>query len=234
MPVFPEMRARVRTYHSIPALQAKQSSQAYKQLQDGPRLKSILKGAQESKTGDHVPSTPDDIARSAKPRTNPVNLIFVLSQYAPKVSETHFQPNQDFFDIFIRTTMSSRSRATAFLWLLWWYLESDFTAEAALSNPFGPGVGGENGDIPCKVPLLEMMTEEESLRENVDTEEEVAFGEAKKVEREGTYHVDRFLLCDLWLIQVQPFCRTTCHQLQQHQSVATRVSFGTSIHRFVR
>jgi Ino eighty subunit 1 len=220
------MRARVRTYHSIPALQAKQSSQAYKQLQDGPRLKSILKGAQESRSGDHVPSTPDDISRAAKPRTNPVNLIFVLSQYAPKVSETHFQPNQDFFDIFIRTTMSSRSRATAFLWLLWWYLESDFTADAALSNPFGPGVGGENGEIPCKVPLLEMMTEEESLRENVDTEEEVAFGEAKKVEREGTYNTTvispRFVADS-----IQLSCRTTCHLLQQHRSVVTRVSFGT-------
>jgi Ino eighty subunit 1 len=179
------MRARVRTYHPIPALQAKQTSQAYKQLQDGPRLKSILKGAQEPKGDEHVPSTPEEIVKLQKPRTNPVNLIFVLSQYAPKISENHFHANQDFFDIFIRTTMSSRSRATAFLWLLWWYLESDFSLEACQNNPFGPGVQGEDNGLPCKVPDLVMLTEEEAAMENADTEEEQAFGEAKKVEREG-------------------------------------------------
>lgn len=132
-----------------------------------------------------MPSTLEELFRTPKPRTNPVNLIFVLAQYAPKVSETHFLPNQDFFDIIIRTTLSSRSRATAFLWLLWWYLESDFSAEAAMNNPFGPGQPGEDPNMPIKVPTLVVLTEEEALRENQDTEEEVAFGEAKKVEREG-------------------------------------------------
>ena len=41
------MRAQLRTYHSIPSLQAHQDPNAYKQLQDAPRLKSILKGATE-------------------------------------------------------------------------------------------------------------------------------------------------------------------------------------------
>ena len=41
------MRAQLRTYHSIPSLQAHHDPNAYKQLQDAPRLKSILKGATE-------------------------------------------------------------------------------------------------------------------------------------------------------------------------------------------
>jgi hypothetical protein len=44
------MRAQLRTYHSIPSLQAHQDPNAYKQLQDAPRLKSILKGATEDQS----------------------------------------------------------------------------------------------------------------------------------------------------------------------------------------
>lgn len=181
--VFPEMRARVRTYHAIPCLQAQQGSQAYKQLQDGPRLKSILKGAMEDIP---QPGNIDDLLHAAKPRTNPVNLIFVLSQYAPRVSETHFFPPRDFFDLFMRTNISSRSRATAFLWLIWWYLESDFSIDDSQRNPFGPGASGEDGSNPIKVPPLELLSDEDAEQENVDTEEEIAYGEAKRQEREGT------------------------------------------------
>lgn len=176
------MRARVRTYHSIPCLQAHQSSNAYKQLQDGPRLKSILKGATED-IGQ--PSTIEDIMRHVKPRTNPVNLIFVLSQYAPKISEMHFPQPRDFFDLFTRSTLSSKTRADAFLWLIWWYLESDFSADAAQANPFGRGTVDPDSARHVMVPRLDVLNEEEADAENVDTEEEVAFGEAKRLEREG-------------------------------------------------
>lgn len=177
------MRARVRTYHSIPCLQAHQSSHAYKQLQDGPRLKSILKGATED-VGQ--PSTVEEIMRHTKPRTNPVNLIFVLSQYAPKISEMHFSPPRDFFDLFTRSTLSSKTRADAFLWLIWWYLESDFSVDATQANPFGRGTAASESMKPIMVPKLDVLTEEEATAENIDTEEEVAFGEAKRLEREGT------------------------------------------------
>ena len=43
------MRAQLRTYHAIPSLQANQDPHAYKQLQDAPRLKSILKGGTEDR-----------------------------------------------------------------------------------------------------------------------------------------------------------------------------------------
>ena len=180
--VFPEMRARVRTYHSIPCLQAHQSSSAYKQLQDGPRLKSILKGATEDT---EQPGTIEQIRSHARPRTNPVNLIFVFSQYAPKLSEIHMQPPFDFFDLFMKTSLSSESRASAFLWLIWWYLESDFSREASENNPFGKGQGGDDGGVPVKLPAFEVLTDEEAVAENLDTPEELAYGESKRLEREG-------------------------------------------------
>ncbi|KAL3472195.1 Ino eighty subunit 1 [Aspergillus californicus] len=178
---FPEMRAQLRTYHSIPSLQAHQDPNAYKQLQDAPRLKSILKGASEDVD---QPNTLDKIKRGNVPRTNPVNLIFVLAQYAPKVSEMHFFPPRDFFDLVMRSTLSSSSRAKAFLWLMWWYLESDFSAEAALNNPFGPGLEGEGtGGLPIKVPTFDMLTEEQANEENIDTPSEIDYGEEKRLER---------------------------------------------------
>ncbi|KAL4964709.1 putative INO80 chromatin remodeling complex (Ies1) [Aspergillus stella-maris] len=178
---FPEMRAQLRTYHSIPSLQAHQDPNAYKQLQDAPRLKSILKGASEDI---EQPNTLDKIKRVPVPRTNPVNLIFVLAQYAPKVSEMHFFPPRDFFDLVMRSTLSSESRAKAFLWLMWWYLESDFSKEAAMNNPFGPGLEGEGaGGLPLKVPSFEILTEEQANEENVDTPEEIEYGEEKRLER---------------------------------------------------
>ena len=182
------MRAQLRTYHSIPSLQAQQDPNSYKQLQDAPRLKSILKGASEDS---HQPSTIEKIKAFPIPRTNPVNLIFVLSQYALKISETHFVPPRDFYDLVMRATLSSRSRAKAFLWLIWYYLESDFSGHAAENNPFGPGQHGDaTGGLPLKVPPFEHLTEEQANAENVDTEPEKAYGEMKRLERKRILEVD--------------------------------------------
>jgi Ino eighty subunit 1 len=179
------MRAQLRTYHSIPSLQAHQDPNAYKQLQDAPRLKSILKGATEDQ---EQPSTVEEIMAASIPRTNPVNLIFVLSQYAPKISELHFFPPRDFFDLVMRSNLSSKSRATAFLWLMWWYLESDFSKEAAERNPFGPGQYGPaddpvTADNPLKCPPFDFLSPEQEALENVDTLDEKNFGEIKRKER---------------------------------------------------
>lgn len=182
------MRAQLRTYHAIPCLQAHQDANSYKQLQDAPRLKSILKGASEDSD---QPTTLEKIKSSRIPRTNPVNLIFVLSQYAPKISEMHFFPPRDFFDLVMRGTLSSRSRGKAFLWLIWWYLESDFSKKATENNPFGRGQHGENtGGLPVKVPQFEHLTEEQANAENMDTEDEIAYGEAKRLERKRILEED--------------------------------------------
>jgi Ino eighty subunit 1 len=184
------MRAQLRTYHSIPSLQARQDPNAYKQLQDAPRLKSILKGATEDT---EQPSTLEDIRTARIPRTNPVNLIFVLSQYAPKISEMHFDVPRDFFDLVMKPTLSSRSRATAFLWLMWWYLESDFSTKDALENPYGAGRRSRDADereMPIKCPQFDHLTEEQAALENVDTDEEKEFGESKRKEREAILQTD--------------------------------------------
>lgn len=177
---FPEMRAQLRTYHSIPSLQAHRDQNAYKQLQDAPRLKSILKGASEDTD---EPRSIEAIQAQSIPRTNPVNLIFVLSQYAPKISELHFFPPRDFFDLVMKPTITSQSRAQAFLWLMWWYLQSNFSEEDALNNPFGAGIKAPKDTMSIKVPELEELTDEQGAEENVDPPDEIAFGKEKQQER---------------------------------------------------
>lgn len=182
------MRAQLRTYHAIPSLQARQDPNSYKQLQDAPRLKSILKGASEDRP---EPNSLDKIKAREVPRTNPVNLIFVLSQFAPKVTELHFPPDGDFYDLLMRTSLSSESRATAFLWLMWFYLESDFTEEGAEENPFGPGIDYEVDVRNQGVPRFLLMSTEEEEEENVDTPEEIEYGQSKMKERKRIIEADQ-------------------------------------------
>ncbi|CUS13227.1 unnamed protein product [Tuber aestivum] len=177
---FPEMKAQLRTYHSIPSLQSYTDTHAYKQLQDAPRLKSILKGACEDRK---EPMTLDQLTTLPVPRTNPINLVFLLSTYAPKISELHFPESRDFYDLVMRSTLSSKSRAKAFLWLMWWYLEGDFDTESAMKNPFGQGQEAKDGGVPCRVPQFEHLTEEQAARENVDADGEIEFGERMRRER---------------------------------------------------
>ncbi|RPA98002.1 hypothetical protein L873DRAFT_1915314 [Choiromyces venosus 120613-1] len=179
---FPEMKAQLRTYHSIPSLQSYTDTHAYKQLQDAPRLKSILKGACEDRK---EPVTLDQLTTLPVPRTNPINLIFLLSTYAPKISELHFPESRDFYDLVMRSTLSSKSRARAFLWLMWWYLEGDFDNESAMKNPFGQGQEAKDGGVPCRVPQFEHLTEEQAAKENVDAEGEIEFGEKMQRERKS-------------------------------------------------
>lgn len=181
------MRAQLRTYHAIPSLQAHQDPNSYKQLQDAPRLKSILKGASEDRD---EPTTLEALKELPTPRTNPVNMIFVLAQFASKVTELHFPAQRDFYDLIMRASLSSRSRATAFLWLMWHYLESDFTEEAAAENPFGPGVDYGKGVRNQGVPEFELLTPEREHLENTDPQEEIDYGLAKMQERKRIIEAD--------------------------------------------
>jgi Ino eighty subunit 1 len=182
------MRAQLRTYHAIPSLQAHQDPNSYKQLQDAPRLKSILKGASEDRP---EPNTLEKLKAAAVPRTNPVNLIFVLAQFAPKITELHFPANRDFYDLIMRTSLSSKSRANAFLWLMWHYLESDFTEEGAYENPFGHGVVYHRSLRNQGVPKLQVLTVEEEELENVDSKEELEYGHGKMRERKRIIEADQ-------------------------------------------
>lgn len=182
------MRAQLRTYHAIPSLQAYQDPNSYKQLQDAPRLKSILKGASEDRP---EPNTLDKIKQKELPRTNPVNVIFILAQYAPQITELHMPPGRDFYDLIMADNLSSYSRAKAFLWLLWFYLESDFTEEGAEENPFGPGVDYDVNVRNQGVPQFKVLTLDEQELENVDTPEEKEYGIAKMKERKRIIEADQ-------------------------------------------
>ncbi|KAK3325564.1 hypothetical protein B0H66DRAFT_580559 [Apodospora peruviana] len=190
---FPEMRAQLRTYHAIPSLQARQDPHAYKQLQDAPRLKSILKGGAEDR---NEPNTLDDIKYSKIPRTNPVNLLFVICQSATKVAELHFPPGREFHDLIMKTNYSSQSRARAFLWIMWFYLESDFTEEGCEENPFGAGVDYGVDVANQGVPQMVEMTQQEEALENDDPQEELEFGLAKKKMRAKIIEADQQFMAD--------------------------------------
>ena len=179
MIVFPEMRAQLRTYHPIPSLQYGQNQNA-KLLQDAPRIKSILKGVQEDR---NEPFTWEQLLecrkRGVKPLTSPVSLIFLFGTYCQKMTELHFAPPREFYDLFNRTSVSSRSRATAFLWLLWHYLETDGSPEAAAQNPFGKPE--QEGTV--RIPKLQHITIEQENLENLDPEEEIEYGKRMEEER---------------------------------------------------
>ena len=66
---------------------------------------------------------------------------------------------------------------------MWLYLESGFTEQECLENPFGRGKYGRDKTIPLCVPEFEYLNEEQASRENIDTEEELAYGESKRQER---------------------------------------------------
>jgi Ino eighty subunit 1 len=77
---------------------------------------------------------------------------------------------------------------------MWYYLESDFSREAALTSPFGPGLVGEGtGGMPLKVPAFEHLTEDQADAENIDTPEEIAYGEEKQRERKRMCNFVTFL-----------------------------------------
>jgi Ino eighty subunit 1 len=182
------MRAQLRTYHAIPSLQAQQDPHAYKQLQDAPRLKSILKGGAEDRA---EPQSLEAIKMARVPRTNPVNLLFVICQSAAKIAELHFPPGREFHDLIMKTNLTSHSRAMAFLWIMWFYLESDFTEEGCDENPFGRGVDYGVDVANQGVPKLEEMTAEDEAQENIDTEEEKEFGLAKQKLRTRLVELDQ-------------------------------------------
>ncbi|KAL8419322.1 hypothetical protein RB594_002517 [Gaeumannomyces avenae] len=189
---FPEMRAQLRTYHAIPSLQANQDNNAYKQLQDAPRLKSILKGGAEDRP---EPNTLDKIKAQDLPRTNPVNLLFVIIQNATKIAELHFPANHEFHDLVMKTQYTSASRARAFLWIIWFYLESDFTEEGCEENPFGPGVDYGLDVANQGVPQLKLIKPGDPP-ENIDTPEEKEFGEEKKKMRAKIIDADKAFIND--------------------------------------
>lgn len=183
----PDMKSALRTYHSIPCLQLVTDGPPL-QLQDTPRLKTILKAVSDSH--DHLETILDVLAhpQAQKPNTNVIKLIFLMSSFFQNIPFHHETaasaepensaaperlrnlrsasgPQNRFMEFFVADDLEPRSRATRFLWLMYTYLETSFTPEEIALNPFGANA------IPEQVVLLEA----DQYKYDVDTEREVEF-----------------------------------------------------------
>ncbi|EGG03492.1 uncharacterized protein MELLADRAFT_109294 [Melampsora larici-populina 98AG31] len=137
--VYPELRAYMRTYHPIPCLQKDEYCKT--NLQDAPRIKTMLKSCQlPYEVNNEAGSLPEISNRSAhglRPPTTVVNLIFELFNVEPYVSAKYFPEGFVLHDLFSPTTIPTKLRAYAFLWLMHHFLEdpssaADFTVETKI------------------------------------------------------------------------------------------------------
>ncbi|KJA26146.1 hypothetical protein HYPSUDRAFT_133643, partial [Hypholoma sublateritium FD-334 SS-4] len=180
MSFFPEMKTAIRTYHPVPALQRTSGN-----MQDAPRIKHILKTSLLEDEAKNPPATPADILGQCKtgqpPSTSVTNLVFVLAHHTAPIGHAHFQGRLDFLDLFLRAEVSSASRAQAFLWLCFNYLEApsseDEYDEAPPTNPFADPAK------PAAPPPFTLLTADEVLRENQDPPEDTAMAEKLVAQR---------------------------------------------------
>lgn len=168
----PEMRSSLRTYHSIPSLQADPVYGGSKPLQDTPRLKSILKAVTEVHS--EIKSLDDLLEHPPveKPNTNIVQLLFFLSNCMKKIKFLQDDTNSaddgnEFIDFFLNSRIHPKNRSQRFLWLIYTYLETSFTPEELANNPFNPHT----------IPPVEFIPENEINDFDKDTDYEIEFSE---------------------------------------------------------
>jgi len=199
------MKTALRTYHPVPSLQKTdgnaQDAPRIKNCLKAALLLSELKAPPPS-TPDEVllklVSEDTQLNRRSNtypkkraghhPPTSVVNLIFVLANHAavsltivvkflplivtsfPKpLSAVHFDGSLNFLDLFLPNThIASASRGRAFLWLLYHYLESENSP-----NPFDDQYSLRH---PGRVPFLRPLSSTDYSRENIDTSQEIQWG----------------------------------------------------------
>ena len=86
------------------------------------------------------------------------------------IGQAHFQGALDFLDLFLRTDISSASRARAFLWLCFNYLEAP-SVEDDYDGDFTPNPFSEAAQS-SGMPSLVYLSPEESASENQETVED--------------------------------------------------------------
>ncbi|KAJ3558418.1 hypothetical protein NP233_g11513 [Leucocoprinus birnbaumii] len=183
MSFFPEMKTAIRSYHPVPALQRSSGN-----LQDAPRIKHMLKAVTVEGESTPPSSIPADILTRLNsghvPPTTVSNLIFGLANHSSSIGHLHLPDDVDFIDLFMRTDLSSESRARAFLWLCFNYLESaapskeDDYDNDVIANPFGdPRRDGK--------PSFVHLGPEEAALENVDPPSEIQLAEKLIKQRTG-------------------------------------------------
>ncbi|CAH7688144.1 hypothetical protein BY996DRAFT_6800927 [Phakopsora pachyrhizi] len=169
---YPELRAYMRTYHPIPCLQ--KDDYCKTNLQDAPRIKTMLKSCQLVYECNNEPTSLADIAsRSAlgyRPPTTVVNLIFELFNSEPYVSAKYFSEGFVLHDLFSPTTIPTKLRAYAFLWLMHHFLEDPSSVT--------------DFEVDSKVQAFQLARMEDiqpssmigDMDENIDSEEELNWG----------------------------------------------------------
>ena len=104
--------------------------------------------------------------------------MFIICQ---PIGQTHFQGRLDFLDLFLRTDVSSASRARAFLWLCFNYLESpssdDDYDEESSPNPFS------DSNNKFSAPPFSFLTAKELETENRETAEDLVVTEKLMTQR---------------------------------------------------
>ncbi|SCV99968.1 LAFE_0B06502g1_1 [Lachancea fermentati] len=172
---FLEMTSQLRTFHSIPCLQ--RDTRDPKSLQDTPRLKSILKNLPQGNENVSLTQFYETRTPGEKLDCNPVNLIFnlcdnvtlinlkLINEYVSSKSQLSF------FDILDNPNYDPMQRAQIFLWILYIHLETDMT-EPAIQESLR--IFGVHDRFELDMSLDQY---------DVDTPEEVRFGEEQREKR---------------------------------------------------
>ncbi|MBW0463353.1 hypothetical protein O181_003068 [Austropuccinia psidii MF-1] len=236
---YPELRAYMRTYHPIPCLQKDEYCQT--NLQDAPRIKTMLKTCvlpfEPNKDSDSLMSIAHRSAQGYRPPTTVVNLIFELFNNDLFISRRYFPEGFVLHDLFSPTTIPTKLRAYAFLWLMHHFLEDpssfvDFEAD----NKVGAFQLARLEDLHPGAMIGNM-------NENVDTEEELKWGKDMQLYRleflkkwrgeEGIGFVDDLVggniagltedpsLTKKQKVMVQNFAQSTLDANDQHQATST-------------
>ena len=164
----PEMKSTLRTYHSIPSLQTCREGGTVKQLQDTPRLKSILKAVCEGEENNL--NFLDDMIKNPpnkKPNTNVIQLLFLLSNAVHGVPFLTDQKNSYLLDFFVNTKIHPANRAKRLLWLLYTLLETNFTETDLHNNPFGAD----------SIPSIQWLDDSEMKKFDIDPDYERYYAE---------------------------------------------------------
>lgn len=152
---YPEMKTVLRSYHPLPSLQNNENTR--RNMQDAPRMKSLLKGVlidterpapptagpsagqpiraqKPNALSEEAPSDFREVIKRFRagtvPPTSVVTLIFLLSLHANEVTDMHFPSPHDSHSLFYPHAdhpLPSKQRANAFLWILYHYLEGPAT-----------------------------------------------------------------------------------------------------------
>lgn len=168
----PDMKSQLRTYHSIPCLQVDYDASENKfttsgnggdkQLQDTPRLKSILKACCDDTDEPNALVLLEEVEKL--PKTSVINVIFLLCNAEESINKKYLEgTGYNFFDIFLNSDFDPYQRALLFQWLVYTYLETNLKDEEIAHNPYGPG----------KPPVLTKTDKEQ----DIETPEEIEFGD---------------------------------------------------------